>query len=472
MKPCILTFVAAVLSAANLLAQSSAANGRASNGTSTNGNSVGSGAATSTGGTGGSGSTGTGATTGTTTPVTAGTAGSTTGNTVGAATSPPVTITSPPATTTNPAVGTPNGNTPTTGGGSTTAAGAAKKPTTPPVVPPRNADNDWAALAILTAPIVSTVPTAGKTAGQHQNDHAAAVAKSRQAAQSAKDFYTQHPTDPRATEARKVEALAGLRGVQAGDPVQEARAVATAMAYRMNAANPGQDRLEVAIAQDRQDLSLKKLAGLVANEGEEEKKLVEKWRNELGDLPELETHAIKIARRSDPKTAIALASQVRKSPVATAAAKAEAQSLQNRALLLGHSLPLRVPLLDGGQLDLAQPRGKITIVVVWSPSDTDGLRPLEVFGKKGLPAKTQLVSLAVGGTTGEVMRSRHYLPPNTTQGHVAEGAAAKTAIATLRVHTLPYVYVLNQSGMVADFGSLGELTSLLKRAGVVHAKKK
>ena len=83
---------------------------------------------------------------------------------------------------------------------------------------------------------------------------------------------------------RPVEKFWGLRGVTADDPAQELAAVAVAKTFRLDATLPKTDRFDVAVAMDSQSLALRQRSGAVTNKAPEQKKLVESWRTEFGDM--------------------------------------------------------------------------------------------------------------------------------------------------------------------------------------------
>lgn len=341
----------------------------------------------------------------------------------------------------------------------------------------KTAEQAWADVTRTLSPVVPPVapPLSGtsakKTAEQKNAEASIQAEQARQLAQSAKDFYQQFPADPKAAQARKVEAVSALRGVKADDSAQETAAVATARAYRTDPAHPAKDRFEVAVAMDRLELSRRIASRSVPSRAAGDKALVEQWRGEFGALPEIDTHAIAAARRADPAIAAALAGPVTRSPVAPPAAKAEARAIQDRAHLLGARLNLTLSLIAGGEFDLRQPVAPVTLLVVWSPKEADSLRDLAIFAR-GVPKELEIIYFAVGGTVAEAQRAGRSLPTPGKLAHVPAGDAAATAIAALKLRSAPYLYVLNRAGTLSDFGPVGELPALLTRAGVTETKKK
>ncbi len=347
---------------------------------------------------------------------------------------------------------TANGKGNASGGQSTTGSKAEK-----------NADDDWVGLTLLATPVASSTSRASKTTDQRDADRAQQVAQSRQAAQAAKDFYTQHPTDPRATEARKTEAMASLHGVQDNDAAQELSAVAVAQVFRSDRTVPANDRFEVAQAMDQQELSIRRQIHAATNTAAEEKKLADNWRAEFGALPEIDTFAASVARRADPATAAAIAGQLMHSPVAPTEAKAEAQSILERSAQLGQKLELKLSLADGGELDLAQLQGKVTLLIAWPATQPDTLQTLVRY-VKAVPKQAQVIYLGMGGTKAQVTRLKNALPIPGQSCYAATGPAMNATAVALKLRTLPCVYVLNRAGLLSDFGPLTEFPAILARA--------
>jgi hypothetical protein len=190
---------------------------------------------------------------------------------------------------------------------------------------------------------------------------------------------------------------------------------------------------------------------------------------EFGDIPELQAYAIAAARRADPKIATEIASKVARSSAATATHQREAKAIINRAMLLGKPVNLSLPLVEDGEIDLTQQQGHVTVVVVWSPSKPGSLDPLSVF-KRRLSPGVQIICLALGGTTDDVMHVRSRLPAVTQFCHVPIGPKANQVATALRLQLAPYIYVLNRSGVLSDFGPLSEMRAVLTRAGVTTTK--
>jgi hypothetical protein len=349
-----------------------------------------------------------------------------------------------------------------------TAAGASDNKA-PGGISAGNADDDWAALNALSKSAGAPKRGERSSPANAGSAHERQVAAARSTAAAARAFYTQHPTDARVGEARKLEAVFALRGVVTGDSAQENAAIAIATGYRVDRSVPAKDRMDVALVIENQSLALKLRSGLISDSSEEKRRIIRGLRAEFGPLQELDTYAVATARHSNPRIAHALASEVVSSATASVRDQREAKRIKERSKLLGHTINLSLPLADGGQLDLGAERGHVTIVVVWSPSRPEALDPLAVF-ERAFPRGTQVIGLALGGTKNDAKRIGHTLPVLTKSAFAPLGATTKSAIEALKVHLSPYVYVLNREGVLTDFGTIDDLPDVLTRAGVTKKK--
>jgi hypothetical protein len=331
---------------------------------------------------------------------------------------------------------------------------------------PALADQEWANVLNVAkpTPLTKSVDGSVRKAADVQSEIMQQAVRSREAAQRARQFYLQNPSHPKAAEARKLEALSAIRGVQTGNTSQEQSAVALAKAYRDNRSVPATDRFDVALALDRFELSLKTKARTVPDRPEEWIKVADKLRVEFGELPALYTYYIDIARNADLGIATELARKVVQSSIASAASKAEAQKILDRSALLGKPLPLRVTNVDGGEVNLGEQRDKITLVIAWA-SSAASLEPLKKFAGS-LPGNAQVIYVALGGTINRVRSARDALPLPGLNCYAGTGGAVKDAAETLKIkyQKLPYIYVIDRSANIVALGTAQELPILLARA--------
>lgn len=328
------------------------------------------------------------------------------------------------------------------------------------------ADDDWAAITSLMVRSGTAQSHVAKNQSQNTAKHLQDAAKMRDTAKAAKAFYTKHPDDPRASQARKIDAISGLHGVEDGNADQELAAVSTAASFRRDTKMAAKDRFDVAMAMDHRDLSKRVSAKAVTNRDAEEKKLVESWRTEFNDIPEVEVYAVGAARHATPAIASAMAGQISRSASAPAEVKAEAKSLSARAQMLGSSPQLKVIDADGAEVDLSNLIGKTTLVVAWPVSQSNVLQELARFSL-GIRKDTQIIYIAVGGTQADAAKIRSTLPiPGQSTF-----ATAEAAVGALHLYTMPYVFTVNRAGKLTDFGPLSQAATVLRRAGAIVVKR-
>lgn len=326
-------------------------------------------------------------------------------------------------------------------------------------------DARWAAVEAAAKP--SSIDSRSLPRGSSQQKIVVATNadKSRATAASAKDFYTKNPSHPRATDARKIEALAELRGIKQGDTVQETKALAVAAAFRANPGYPQSARIEVALLMEQSELSRQIKAGTKQGRVGEQLRVADRLRAEFGETPEYYTYTMQMARTLDLPTALRFATEALHAPAATAATKLQAKTLVDRMGLLGKPIALRLTGLDGTGLDLAKASGKITLLLAWSPSDPSSLAVLKTLGK-AVPKDAQIVYLALGGTEKAAKALWAAPPLPGVHCHAPAGPLSRAVSEALhlRYSPVPRVYVLNKAGNLAGFGPLEDLPLLLTRA--------
>jgi hypothetical protein len=328
-------------------------------------------------------------------------------------------------------------------------------------------DVAWTAVSVLarTSSIRKSSNGNAKTKEQVAAEIAQEAARQRQAAQAAKEFYTANPGHAKAGDARKIEALSSVRGAVVADVTQTQAAVKLAKDFRERTDVPVKDRFEVALAADRLALSAKIKAKTAADQSLEWQLVGERLRIEFGDLPELHDYSIEVARRADLPSAVKLATEVTQSPKATANAKARAQSILDRAALVGRPIDLKLTKVDGGTIDLAQQKDEITVIYVWSPNDPLSLESVKRF-ENALPPGAQLIYLAYGGSVPLVNRLKVSAAMAGIHCQATAGTASKAASdgLKLRYTDLPYLYVINRSGVLTGVGRMEEFTTLIAQA--------
>ena len=293
-----------------------------------------------------------------------------------------------------------------------------------------------------------------------------AATRSRQAAEAAKNFYTTYPTHANAPEARKIEALGELRGIKHGDAVHETKAMTLAAAFRADLRHPQPARVEVAFAMDRAELSRRVKTKEKTGRVQERIRVGDRLRAEFGEIPEYHAYSMEVARTADLPTALRLATETSVARSASPESKAQAKVILERTALLGKTVNLKLDALDGPDVDLAKPNGKITVLVAWSPSvDPKKLDPLKPLARM-LPSGAQVVFLALGGTEKQVKSAKSAMPLPGTLCLAPAGPRSRAASDALKLQyaPLPRLYVFNSAGKLAGFGPLEDLPALLARA--------
>lgn len=328
------------------------------------------------------------------------------------------------------------------------------------------ADQAWADLQVKTKP-----DPQAKIDPERERSFEAKTAKVKaqadqafQASVSAREFYARYPDHPQAREARKVEALSAIRSIQIGNTGLEEYATTIANTYINDKSYAAADRFDVSLAVERfkfsknikADRNLDTIRGWL--------KVGDDLKKEFGDGPGVQAYYLEVARRADNATAVQIATDVARSNAAAPAVHAEAQSIVDRAAMVGRPLPVRLPKIRGGEIDLGRQQGKITILVIWAPSQSDRLADLKAFSN-GVPDGVQIVYLGVGRVP-DVINAQGALPFPGANCYAPTGGAWKTVTNSLnlRYAPAPCVYVLNRAGNVVGIGRLTDLPALLQKA--------
>jgi hypothetical protein len=174
-----------------------------------------------------------------------------------------------------------------------------------------------------------------------KNEREARAQKFRQTAQAAQDFYLQHPNAPKAAEARKLEALAGLEGITPTDRTHERAALATAAAFRTNRSHPVSARFEVAHAMERRAASKKILGRPWFSHPAVGGMMLDALHAEFGELPEIYGGFLALAEHSNCDNGRDVALRIVQAP-APESIKSAARRLIERYALVRQ--PLDFPL--------------------------------------------------------------------------------------------------------------------------------
>jgi hypothetical protein len=172
-----------------------------------------------------------------------------------------------------------------------------------------------------------------------------------------------------------------------------------------------------------------------------------------------------VARTADRETALKIATEVSRSSVASGTAKGQARVILDREALVGKALSLKLSTVDGGFLDLAEQKNKVTVVLAWSPSNSSAFSTVKRF-EKSLSSDTQIVYLAMGGTASQVKKAQSEALLTGTHCHAPSGPLARAANDGLKLlySSIPRVYVLNRSGALVGYGRIEDLPALMVKA--------
>jgi hypothetical protein len=113
---------------------------------------------------------------------------------------------------------------------------------------------------------------------------------------------------------------------------------------------------------------------------------------------------------------------------------------------------------------LAQSRDKPTVLIAWSPEDASSIATVTRF-EKSLPKDTQIVYLAMGGTSVQVKKVSDNPPLPGIHCHAPSGPLSRSATQGLKLSysPIPRVYVLNRAGLLTGFGRIEDLPALMAK---------
>lgn len=327
----------------------------------------------------------------------------------------------------------------------------------------KTADDAWQNIsAPVSAGAASRSPSVGtvKNATQVKADDQQKVVQLKQAAQAAKDFQASYPADPRARDAKKLEAVYLVQAARPSDADRGQAALAVAAAYRNDKSNSAQDRFDVAVLMERQQYAVLGEGKILAKDAVTHEKTADKLRAEFGDTPEVYAFYLGVVNTADPENAHRVAQRIQTMP-APAYAKSEAQVTIDRHALIGKALTTKFTDADGKPVVLSQ-AGSPTIVYVWSPTSTPNAFKA-LANQKGIPSDARWIYIALNTTSGGLDLVRKQAPfPGV---HCLELPVAMGPLTNaLKIRHLPYVYVFGRDGAMVGYGQLEDLPGLLRAA--------
>jgi thiol-disulfide isomerase/thioredoxin len=188
--------------------------------------------------------------------------------------------------------------------------------------------------------------------------------KAAQAAEKAKEFYTQYPTHAKAAEAKKKEADLLQVAVQLGNTN---KLIAFQKLQEEKAKDPNlseDERFKLRMEMVQTTVRAKLQEGPEAFKAELEKSghdLIKEFpkRNEGYDI------LLQAASQADETKARSLAKEVASSD-ASEEIKTRAEGLLTKLDALGKPLPIKFTAIDGREVDLAKHTGKVVLVDFWA----------------------------------------------------------------------------------------------------------
>ena len=230
---------------------------------------------------------------------------------------------------------------------------------------PSVADKSWKELEKMMQPEMPPAEWAGHpTPEQRTSFRAKQGEKAAQAADKAKDFYTQYPSHPKAAEAKKREADLLQVAVQLGN-TNKLMDFQKLQEERTKDPNLSEDeRFKLRMEMVQTTVRAKMQQGQEAFAAELEKSghdLIKEFpkRNEGYDI------LLEAAGQEDGTRARSLAKEVAAGN-ASDETKARAEGLLTKLDALGKPLPIKFTAVDGREVDLAKLTGKVVLVDFWA----------------------------------------------------------------------------------------------------------
>lgn len=335
-------------------------------------------------------------------------------------------------------------------GASLGSAQTASKPATA-------ADAAWLNVTAQTS-AARTAVAAPKTADQAKVVAQQYATQQKSAAQSARDFYASFPSDPRAPQAKKLEATSLLNSAWPLPDDKGRAAFQTANAYAIDKTNSAKDRFEVSALLAAQQFKARTNGRALASDAVAAEKVADVLFAEYGPIPESFDYYLKAADTADPEASARLASKVTNS-TASLAQKKQAQVVIDRYALVGKPLTISLQDIAGKSVDL-RPAGKITVIYVWSAKHGGADWAALGRARQAAPANTDWICLALDTTSAELAAAVAKAPAKLTHSLLAQDQRV-AVMKSLKVRRVPFVYVVEARGTLATYGSLTDLPVLL-----------
>jgi thiol-disulfide isomerase/thioredoxin len=184
------------------------------------------------------------------------------------------------------------------------------------------------------------------------------------AAAQAREFFTQFPSDPRASEAREMEHHLLEMGLRLGNTKLTARLESMEAERLKDPTITEDERFHLRSSSMQRKAMSKSEEGMPAVLAEFEKG-ARALQKEFPKRPEIYEMLLAVASESDSDKARLIADEILAGP-ASDEVKAQAKSILEKMDRVGKPLELKFTALDGKEFDLAKWRGKVVLVDFWA----------------------------------------------------------------------------------------------------------
>jgi len=234
----------------------------------------------------------------------------------------------------------------------------------------RSADELWMDFVrtVRTLPPASAAQTNTVDPAEIERFHEAKAKGYIQAADKAKDFFSQYPGDERALQARLEEYAYLVDAFQVGSTSHVARLDGAEKKLLGDSSVPEEIRLQIRVNSLERAAASRRTEGFLAVLDTYEK---EAWKlqDEFPQRPEGYSMLMKIAQlwlsNDQPERARAVASHVA-SHSEPSEARVRAEMMLKHFTLLGKPIALKFRAADGREVDLQKLRGKVVLIDFWA----------------------------------------------------------------------------------------------------------
>ena len=327
----------------------------------------------------------------------------------------------------------------------------------------KTAADEWMEVRFMATPLPIPPPASGKhkTEKEAKEDQQRQSAAFATASARAKEFYTKHPNDANANEARKIEAVTLMQAVQLGLTAEEPRAQRLAAEFRSDLKQSSAHRYEVASLMTQSEVWKKKIKDRDALMAEHERHAFV-LLGEFPGEPAIYERFLGIAHNSNSAKAREMAEHVLMMPAPTHL-KEQALAVLDRLNLPGTSPGLEWQDENGVSRKISDYKGKIVIFYVWATWIPEA-ENAHALVASAVSAGIELVCVNVDTdvTQGQQARKKTTLPG----GNYYDERGLKSPLALqLKANQVPGVHVIDAKGVYVGRGLPSDLPKLLQQAG-------